>query len=167
MRMSLAGRTIDRSRAGVTLIELMIVVAIVGMIAGITYPAVSSGLESIRLYTASDQIAAFLNAALNRVERRQEVIEMTIWPKENSIVLHSTEAGFERKLELPDGVTIEAVLPVLAEDDRKSARQFILIPGGTAPRMAVEIRNRKGARRIVRVDPMTGVPRIEIPVEAQ
>ena len=33
---------------------MMIVVAIVGMIAGITYPAVASGLESIHLSSASD-----------------------------------------------------------------------------------------------------------------
>jgi Tfp pilus assembly protein FimT len=57
---------------------MMIVVGIVGMIVGITYPAVSNGLESVRLATASDTVASFLNAALNRVERRQEVLELAI-----------------------------------------------------------------------------------------
>jgi prepilin-type N-terminal cleavage/methylation domain-containing protein len=154
---------VGNSRRGVTLVEMMIVVAIVGMIVGITYPAVSNGLESVRLASASDTVAAFLNAALNRVERRQEVIEMAISVKDNTIVLHSTEAGFERRIELPEGVTITAVLPPLDEPDPNAPRQFILMPGGTAPRIGVEIRNRKGTRRIVRVDPMTGVPRIEIP----
>ena len=133
------------------------------MIAGITYPAVSNGLESVRLASASDTVAAFLNAALNRVERRQEVIEMVISVKDSTIVLHSAEAGFERRIELPEGVTINAVLPPLDEPEPNAPRQFILMPGGTAPRIGVEIKNRKGTRRIVRVDPMTGVPRIEIP----
>jgi type II secretory pathway pseudopilin PulG len=146
---------------------MMIVVGIVGMIAGITYPAVSNGLESVRLATASDTVAAFLNAALNRVERRQEVIEMVISVKDSTIVLHSTEAGLERRVELPEGVTINAVLPPLDEQDPNTPRQFILMPGGTAPRIGVEIKNRKGTRRIVRVDPMTGVPRIEIPGAAR
>ena len=146
---------------------MVIVVAIVGMIAGITYPSVSNGLESVRIASASDTVASFLNAALNRVERRQEVLELAISVKDNSMVLHSTEAGFERRLELPEGVTITAVLPLVDEQEPNVPRQFILMPGGTAPRVGIEIRNRKGTRRIVRVDPMTGVPRIEIPGAAQ
>ena len=66
-------------------------VAIVGMIAGITYPAVSNGLESVRLASASDTVASFLNAALNRVERRQEVLELGFPSRTSSMVLHSTE----------------------------------------------------------------------------
>jgi hypothetical protein len=146
---------------------MMIVVGIVGMIVGITYPAVSNGLESVRLATASDTVASFLNAALNRVERRQEVLELAISIKDSTMVMHSTEAGFEKRLELPDGVTINAVYPVLDELDPNAPRQFILMPGGTAPRVGIEIKNRKGTRRIVRVDPMTGVPRIEIPGTAR
>ena len=164
MRTSPVGRT---SRRGVTLIEMVIVVAIVGLIAGITYPSVTSGLESVHLASAADTVASFLNAALNRVERRQAVVELVISIKENSMVVHSTEPGFERKAELPDGITIAAVLPVLNEQDPAAPRQFILMPGGTAPRVGIEIRNRKGSRRIVRVDPMTGVPRIEIPAEVK
>jgi len=155
------------SSRGVTLIELVIVVAIIGLIAGITYPSITSGLESVHLATASDTVASFLNAALNRVERRQDVIELLISTKDNYMVVHSTEPGFERKAELPDGITIAAVLPALPEADANVPRQFILMPGGTAPRIGIEIRNRKGTRRIVRVDPMTGVPRIEIPAEVK
>jgi prepilin-type N-terminal cleavage/methylation domain-containing protein len=155
MRTSLAGKTIE---AGVTLIEMIIVVAIVGMIAGITYPAVTTGLEAVHLSSSSDDVASFINAALNRVERRQEVIEMEISVKDRTIVLHSVEPGFERKLELPDGITI-------VDPDPNATYQFILMPGGTAPRVGIELKNRKGRRRIVRLDPMTGIPRIEIPAE--
>jgi prepilin-type N-terminal cleavage/methylation domain-containing protein len=154
-------------RAGVTLIELVIVMAIVGLIVGISYPAVAAGLETVRLSSAADTVASFINTALNRADRRQEVIAMGISMKDNTIVLHSTEVGFERKLELPDGIVIQAVLPELAEADAQAPRQFILMPGGTAPRVGIMIANRKGSRRIVRLDPITGVPRIEIPDEKE
>jgi hypothetical protein len=36
------------------------------------------------------------------------------------------------------------------------------MPGGVPPRIGVELRNSRGSRRIVRVDPITGVPQIEI-----
>jgi prepilin-type N-terminal cleavage/methylation domain-containing protein len=147
-------------QAGVTLIELLIVVALVGLIAGISFPAVSAGLESIRLTSASDSLVSFFNGALNRAERRQQVIEISIPAKENVVWLYSTEPGFVRKLELPDGITIRAVWPKLPLESDEP-RRFLVMPGSTVPRFGVEIANRRGARRLVRVDPITGVPQIE------
>jgi len=155
-----ASRPADRTR-GVTLIEMMIVVAIIGLMAGVFFPSVSAGLDSLRLKSASDSIAGFLNGALNRAERRQQVIEIAVSLKDNAISLYSTEPGFQRRLSMPEGVRIEAVLPAL--DGGEDPRRFILQPGGTPPRAGIQIANRRGRRRIVRVDPMTGVPRIEIP----
>jgi prepilin-type N-terminal cleavage/methylation domain-containing protein len=152
----------SRGQNGVTLIEMMIVVAIVGLIAGVSFPAVSSGLDTIRLISASDSLVSFFNGALNRAERRQEAIEITVASKANTLVLHSTEPGFERKLEMPAGVTIEAVLPPLPEET-DGPRRFIVLPSATIPRIGIQIVNRKGARRIVRLDPLTGVPQIETP----
>jgi hypothetical protein len=39
----------------------------------------------------------------------------------------------------------------------------MVYPGGAVPRVGVEIVNARGVHRIVRVDPITGVPRIEQP----
>lgn len=148
--------------AGITLLEMMVVTAIIALLAGITYPAVSAGLDGIRLSSASDSLVAFLNGALNRAERRQEVVEIAVSIKDNVVLLVSNEPGFQRKLELPEGVTIEAVWPKL-EEAAEGPRRFILLPGGTPPRVGIQIVNRRGARRIVRVNPMTGVPAIEVP----
>jgi hypothetical protein len=35
------------------------------------------------------------------------------------------------------------------------------MPGGAIPGIGVQIANRRGGRRIVRLDPMTGFPRVE------
>src|SRR5438132_8744055 len=56
---------------GVTLIEMMVVAAIIGLIAAISFPSASAGIESVRLVSATDSVATFLNGAVNRVERRQ------------------------------------------------------------------------------------------------
>jgi prepilin-type N-terminal cleavage/methylation domain-containing protein len=143
---------------GVTLVEMLIVVTIIGLIAGISFPAVSSGVDSLRLASASDSLVSFLNAAMNRAERRQDVVEISISVKDNAVTL--TSPGLSRELGMPSGVTIKAVWPKLAADP-DAPRRFLLLPGGTVPRIGIEIANRKGARRIVRVNPMTGVPEIE------
>ncbi len=146
------------SRRGVTLIEMMVVVAIIGMMVGIFFPSVSAGLDTLRLSDATDSIAAFLNGALNRAERRQDAIEITVSIKDNALWLRSTEAGFERKLTLPEGVKIDAVLPHV---ESEGPRRFMVLPGGTPPRIGIQVSNHRGTRRIVRVDPITGVPRVE------
>ena len=149
-------------RSGVTLVEMLIVVTIIGLIAGISFPAISSGIDSLRLSSASDAIVSLLNGALNRAERRQEAVEVAISVTENAVHLSSTKPGFERTLTMPDGVKIVAVWPKLPlEDDQP--RRFLLLPGSAVPRLGVEIVNRKGTHRIVRVNPITGVPDIERP----
>jgi prepilin-type N-terminal cleavage/methylation domain-containing protein len=151
-----------KAQAGITLLEMLVVMAIISLLAGISFPAISAGLDSVRLASAANSVVSFLNAALNRAERRQQVMEVTISVRENALSLYSAEPGFERKLEMPDGVRIEEILPRL-EEEEQGPRRFLLMPGGTAPRIGIQIGNRRGARRIVSVDPAIGMPQVEVP----
>lgn len=146
---------------GITLLELLVVVAILGLLAGITFPSVSSGLDAVRLNSAANSVASFFNAALNRAERRQQAVEIAISKGERTLRLRTTEPGFVRTLELPEGVTIRAVLPELPAEETLPVRYFLLYPGGALPRFGLDIASPKGGRLIVRVEPITGVPRIE------
>ena len=97
--------------------------------------------------------AAFLNSGLNRVERRQQVMEFTISPRDNLILLRSLDGTFARKLDLPSGVRVEA----------PDVQRFLLLPGAAPPRVRVQLASERGQRRIVTLDPITGVPSIERP----
>jgi prepilin-type N-terminal cleavage/methylation domain-containing protein len=149
-----------RPRAGVTLLEMLVVMVVIGLMAAISFPAASAGIDSIRINSASQSTAAFLNAALTRVERRQEPVELVISPGANTIRTYSNDPNSARQLTMPEGVSIESVLP--NEPGAESAeRRIILLPGGTAPGIGIQIANRRGARRIIRLDPATGFPRVE------
>src|SRR5215475_2503134 len=143
MRTSSVGRASSKRRgaAGVTLVELLIVMAIIGLMVGVSFPAISTGLDSIRLTSASDSIASFLNGALNRAERRQQVIALIIYPKENKLEIYSNEAGFTRQLLMPDGVTIEAVLPRITDLPDSEPRRLIVMPGSTVPAIGIQSAN--------------------------
>lgn len=149
-------------RAGVTLVEMMTVVALIGLIIAVSFPAVSSGLESIRLNAATDTIVSFLNAGLNRADRRQQLIEIVVSLDRNELEMLSPEPGFTRKISMPEGVKIAKIYPEVQGTDER-ARSLVLYPGGSVPRFGLEIHNRRGNRRIVRIDPITGVPLIENP----
>jgi hypothetical protein len=139
----------------------MIVVALIAIIAGISFPAVASGLVSLRLLSASDAIVTFLNTALDRAERRQQAVEVWISPQDNALTAISADAAFEKRLDVPDPIHIVAVLPPVPFQNANMQRRFLLYPGGAAPRIGIEITNAQGRRRLVSIDPVTGFPRSE------
>jgi len=139
---------------------LLVVVTIIGLLAGISVPAASAGIDGVRLASATQSVASFLNGAVDRVERHEEPLELAISPGENLLTLTSNDAGFSRALKLPDGITLEAVLPALPEG-ADPVRRIVLMPGATVPGIGIQMANRHGARRIVRLDPMTGFPTVE------
>ena len=155
MPTSLAGAT--NKQRGVTLLELLIVMTLIALVTGLSYPSIASGLDSLRLRSASDGIVAFLNTALDRAERRQQVVEIAILPHENAITARAADLGFVRRLDIPDTISIISVSPS-DQGPPDEPRRFLLYPGGSVPRIGIEIANKQGRRRMVSVDPVTGVP---------
>jgi len=145
--------------SGITLVEMLVVMTIIGLLVGLSYPSIAAGVDSVRLRSATDSVSTILNSAVTRAERRQEPVEILISPKENSISLFSNTPGFSRQLKMPEGVVLEAVLP--QEPEEEGPRRLILMPGSTVPAIGIQVANHHGSRRIVRLDPMTGFPRVE------
>jgi prepilin-type N-terminal cleavage/methylation domain-containing protein len=148
-------------QSGVTLVEMLIVVMIIALIAGITFPALAAGLGTVRLNSAAGSAASFLTATMNRVERRELPAAVVIAPKEEELQVFTAASGEkpEKTLHMPQGIFIEG-------DEAGAPRRFLLQPGGAFPRVTLVLRNEKGARRSVHIDPATGVPdiaRVEAP----
>jgi prepilin-type N-terminal cleavage/methylation domain-containing protein len=166
MPTSSVGVTANKSQAkacataGVSLLELLVVVTLMAIVAGLTYPSAAAGVDSLRLRSAADRVVAFLNTALERSDRRQQVIEIRIAPAEGALSARSADTTFERTLALPDSIRIVAVEPALTADSGEQ-RRFLLYPGGTAPRIAIDLESKDGRKRRVVVDPLTGMPHSE------
>jgi len=137
---------------GVTLLEMMVVVTIIAAIASISFPAMSTGLAGIRLASAAGTVASFLESAMNQVDRRERAAEIVIGPKDRAIAVYTAESGDKpaRRLVMPDTIQIEG----------DESRRFLLFPGGAFPRIRVALRNERGARREIEIDPVTAVPKI-------
>jgi Tfp pilus assembly protein FimT len=130
--------------------EMLVVITIIGLIVAVATPSISAGLDSVRMASATDSISAFLNAAVTHAERRQQPVLLVISSKESRF--EAVGRGFQRELRLPDGIQLE---------DSEPERRIVLLPGATIPGIAIQIANHRGGRRIIRLDPMTGFPRVE------
>jgi type II secretion system protein H len=145
---------------GVTLIEMLIVVAIMALVVGLTFPSAAAGLDSLRLRSAASEVASFLDTAMERADRRQQVVEIRISSKENAMAARSADSSFVRAVELPNAIAISVVEPPLVNAiDPNEPRRFLLYPGGTLPRITVQLESKDGRKRRVVVDPITGIPR--------
>jgi len=153
---------------GVTLLEMLVVVAVLAIVVGVSIPSVSAGLDSIRLASTGDAIASFLNGAVTHAERSEQPVVVVISLKEGTISADGSD-GFTRRFEMPQGITMDRVLPEVEgaagwEDSAGgggAGRQILILPGGATPAIGVEYSNRHGGRRRVQLDPMTGFPRVE------
>ena len=152
--------SVGNRERGVTLIEMLIVVALIGLVVGISYPSMAAALDSLRMRAASDSIVGFLNVALARAETRQQVVEVLISPQEGTLSARSADGGFNKKLEVAKPIAILSVQPALAADIEAQGqpRRFLMYPGGSVPKISIEIGNSAGRKRLVSIDPITGVP---------
>jgi hypothetical protein len=131
---------------------MLVVVAIIGVIVGISVPALTAGLAGVRLSSAAGSVASFLTGSMNRVERREQAAAIVVDPAKNVVEVFTAASGDKPAdtLAMPSGVVIEG----------EKASRFLLYPGGTFPRMEIVLRSEKGARRAVSIDPITVVPSI-------
>jgi type II secretory pathway pseudopilin PulG len=139
---------------------MLIVMALVALVAGMAAPSVSAGLDTLRLRSTSDAIIGFLNTALARADTRQQVVEIVISPAEGTLIAISADRGFQKRLEIASPIKILSVQPALVADadDQNQTRRFLVYPGGSVPKITIEIGNSKGRKRLVSIDPITGVP---------
>jgi hypothetical protein len=63
-------------------------------------------------------------------------------------------------LTLPDGISMEPV-SALPSEDTEGVSRWLFMPGGAVPAVTIQLSNQHGGRRTVRLDPMTGFPRVE------
>ena len=144
--------------SGVTLLELLVVMTIIAVLTAVTYPTASSGLDSLRLRSASDRVMALLNLALDRADRVQQVVEIRVSPQENAISARSMDLSLNRTLELEVPVHIASVGTDPSGGEISSGqRRFLLYPGGTPPRISIELATKEGHHRRITVDPITGM----------
>lgn len=146
---------------GVTLIEMLIVAAIIALVAGLSYAPVSAGLETLKLRQSSDEVVSLLATASDRADRRQQVVEIQVLPQVGTVLVRTGDQSFMKRVVLPPGMKIARILPEIPYGDPTLVRRFLIYPGGSVPQVAIDIVNSRGRLRRVSLDPLTGAARAE------
>lgn len=139
-------------QSGITLIEMLVVIAIISVIISVSFPSLTGGLAGVRLASSSSEAASFLTSSLNTVERHEQAAAIVVSPKENRIEMYTAESGTSAAstYQFPSGIVLEGDEP----------QRYMLFPGGAFPRISLLVHNDKGSRRSIQIDPVTAVPQV-------
>jgi type II secretory pathway pseudopilin PulG len=139
---------INRSTAGITLVELLVVVAIIGLMLSLSFPTLTTGLDGYRLRAAVDRAGTLFQQARVEADRRQQPVQFTADPETNQVRALAADATWRETLDLTDGVRI--VQP-------RGLQNWILYPATPPPQVRLLLEAQTGGRRGLSINVFTGV----------
>lgn len=137
---------------GFSLFELILVLAIAGLLAAVVIPSLPGALESARLRGTAGEVRAVLTLArtLAVSEARSRAVAFDLARGEYGIDADG------RKWQLPDGIRLATVR--LGDSDRERGIVRVrFYPDGSADEAEVALSSTAGASMKVSVDPLTGI----------
>jgi Tfp pilus assembly protein FimT len=170
-----------RSRDAVTLIELLLVMAMIVIITGLTLPTFFSGYKKQQLRSAADQLRVDLAQARNRAMSSGLTLGLTISERTYLISVAADLAdeneaststpSYELTQELPEGIKLAPVSTTGAAtgqptsgalDPTASSEVFAYFyPDGTTSTVEFQVSNEKQDSLIVSLRGLTGVALVQ------
>ena len=153
----------NRKQAGVTLLELLVVVALASVLLAVVFPSVGAGLRTLELRSAAQRLASSARYARDQAVHRQKIYELEIDAEAGTVTVTDFAGEARRSFELPASVRVERILPEENNFLRVRAgrpRRFLFSPDGSAPAFEVVLANDR-RQAAVRSDPLTGMARVE------
>jgi len=135
--MSATGRNAE---AGATLLEMLVVVAIMTLVAGLTFPNVPRTLDRMSLSRTRAELVTKLRMARADAARRGRAVSLDIADDGRSYGWDQSEVA------LPAALRVEG-----------ETRSITFFADGSSSGGVLEVIGRRGALKVA-VDPITGVP---------
>jgi prepilin-type N-terminal cleavage/methylation domain-containing protein len=155
-RASCEPRRAKSDESGVTLLELLVVVALASILLAVVFPSVGTGLSGLELSGAARRVAAAARFARDEAVRRRSTLQLEVDSASGTIAVADLERGPSnaRRFELPTSVRIEQVLPEEPGSIGES-RRFLFTPDGAAPEFQIVLANQRRQVTVIN-DALTG-----------
>ena len=160
MRISTVGNEGRRSRpqeAGVTLLELVIVLAILSLAVSLVAPRFGNWIDEWMLRSAAERIAQTVRYARTQAIFEQTYYLVEIDPRARLVRVLNQASGFAREFELPSGVKVDD-----EENPPPRVIRLLFPPSGVVGERNLWLSNRRGSKYGVHMNFLLGAPAVEV-----
>ncbi len=134
--MAYSGGPLERRGLGITLPELLVVVAIIGLALTVAVPLIQDAVRSARVRAATDEFVINLMAARMLAVTRQTDIDVVVSPHPDDFYEYPGRDGRLRRFTLPEGIRIvSSTSPI-------SFRANGMVDGGATTRFEARVDTR-------------------------
>lgn len=154
--------------AGFTLLEMLVVLALVAVVSAVAVPVAGGAIQTLRLQSAARHVAAALRLARGRAIRHQEIHLVSVDQGQGRVTVASGDLEFEQSFRLPPGVRLQdaalldgtpSQLGLLPE-----RTNFFFAPSGLSQALEIRLINSRGRSLTVVQSSFSRSPRIlEVP----
>lgn len=133
---------------GFTLVELVLVLALIAVVAGLTLPAIGRGVDALEIRAEAAAFSAFLRYAREQAITRREPQEVSVNPNAHLLTLRTAGAEARASRRLSPRIAISAESP--------AGLSITFSPRGLSSGGSWRLVGRDGRAYRVQVDPLTG-----------
>ena len=145
---------------GFTLLELVIVVVVMAMVLGVSYPSLSGGSAAIKLRSTGRDILNTFRYAREKAVTEQTGMRVTVDREKQELTLSDDLGEGRRRYVLPAEVKIQRM--ALGGTEIKEGPLVVrFLPNGSAENAEVLLQSRTGYYLRIITDPITGGARVE------
>lgn len=146
---------------GFSLFELLIVLVLMGVVAGVIFPTFSGSLENLEMETSCRDLVTRMKKARSSAIGRQSVFRIILQKEDSGILKYHYADEYGQSLEefsLPEGVEV-------ADGSRELPLRISFYPNGRSSGAEFTLRNQRGKLLQIKVDPITGFGKVIRPAE--
>jgi prepilin-type N-terminal cleavage/methylation domain-containing protein len=153
-----SGRRRLGANAGVTLLELIVVMTILALLAGLVGPSFGHWLDDWKLRGVADRLAQTIRYARIQAISQQRYVVVEVKPEEHRVRVLQPAVGVAREYVLPSDVQVGEDPPASTPE----VLRVILAPSGSVEERTFWVRNRHGATMKVHMDFLLAGPGIQV-----
>ena len=148
----------NQAAQGITLMEMLVVVALVSILLAVVFPAAGSGPATLALRSAAQDLATAAKYAREQAIYRQRFFLLELDGEARTVSVVDLESGRTRSFLLPESVRVDQILPE-RNGEAVASRSWLFFPDGSSDPFQVVLQTRQ--RRVqISSDPLTGFPKV-------